>query len=364
MKTPNNKYEALEIKETISLCSPNGNLNREAIGWARKPLFIPNLKNHFLRKKLWNYWCVTGPEGMFSITISDVDYAGLAFVYYLDYSTGIFQEATEMIAFPLGKSLPQSISDNASFETPNVKVDFQNFEGGTEVRLNVLWKNFHGKKLNAEFIISYPPNHDTLNVVVPWSDSKFQYTSKQNCLPARGFVQIEPIDDSSKQNNNTQTIGEIKPFRLEFKTEDSFACADYGRGVWPYSISWNWGSFSTRAGSDTIGLNMGGQWTDGTGISENGYVINGNLTKITEPLQWIYDKKNYKNKWIMKTLESDSIELEFEPFYVRRALSNFIVIFSEVFQCFGRYNGVIRTKTQNYKIENVIGWAEDHKARW
>ena len=49
-----------EIFTTVELCDAKGQLNPEAIGFARKPLIISNLKGNFMRKKKWNYWCVFG----------------------------------------------------------------------------------------------------------------------------------------------------------------------------------------------------------------------------------------------------------------------------------------------------------------
>jgi hypothetical protein len=47
----------------------------------------------------------------------------------------------------------------------------------------------------------------SVNVVVPWNDRTFQFTSKQNCLPSEGVVTI----------GNKQTV---------FSGEQSFACLD------------------------------------------------------------------------------------------------------------------------------------------
>ena len=115
-----------------------------------------------------------------------------------------------------------------------------------------------------------PIGHETLNVVIPWSDIQFQYTSKQNTLPAVGYVQLDNE-------------------RLEFASP-AFGCLDYGRGVWPEHTVWNWGSASGVQGGRTVGLNLGGQWTDGTGMTENGICIDGRLTKISEDVVFEYDR--------------------------------------------------------------------------
>jgi hypothetical protein len=349
MDNPDLKYESNEITKQVNLCLPNGRLNPDAIGWSKKPYQISNLSGSFFRKKLWNYWCITGSDGMFSLTISDIDYAGMIFAYYLDYATGEFQELGEIIPLSKGLKMPNQPHESIEFENENLKIHFQVMGNGKDILLNLDWYKFHGKRLKANFTVSTPDSHESLNVVVPWSEKKFQYTAKQFCLPVSG-------EYSLSDGNVTTTKA--------FSVDSSFACLDYGRGVWPYKSTWNWGCFSGRVESDIIGLTIGGKWTDGTGISENGFLINGKLTKIQEPVEWNYDPKNFKSEWKMKSKVSDILEVSFQPFYERTAISNLGIIYSEVHQCFGRYSGVIRSGHKNYKFENLVGWAEEHKARW
>jgi len=52
-------YDEAELKEPVDLCLQGGKLNRQAVGWARQPLHNCNLSGKPLRKKRWNYWCIT-----------------------------------------------------------------------------------------------------------------------------------------------------------------------------------------------------------------------------------------------------------------------------------------------------------------
>ena len=88
-----------EIFTTVELCDAKGQLNPEAIGFARKPLIISNLKGNFMRKKKWNYWCVFGEEIMFSATICHLDYATVCCVYFLTYETQRLYEKTVVLPF-------------------------------------------------------------------------------------------------------------------------------------------------------------------------------------------------------------------------------------------------------------------------
>ena len=338
-----NSLEYKEITKPTLLCKANGNLNPEAAGWSRFPVYTSNLKGHFLRKKKWNYWCIISSKYLYSITISDTGYVGLVFVYYMDFETGEYGEDTLLIPFGSGVMMGENMTDTVEYCSKNVHVKFA--YSGKTVQLSTRWKNFHGKTLESEVIVTVPEGHETLNVVVPWNSKQFQYTSKQHCLPAEGYFKING-----------------KPFL--FKADDAFACQDFGRGVWPYSISWNWGAFSARVNGQTVGFNSGDKWTDGTGITENSVCVDGKLFKFQEPLKWEYDKQNFMNPWKIKSTLSNMVDLTFTPFFDRNANTNLLILKSAVHQCFGKYTGTIIAGGIVLNIENVTGWAEEHIARW
>lgn len=86
----------------VMLCTPEGRLNRGGVGWSRHPLHLCNLSGSWGRKKKWNYWCVTSSTHLFSATLSTLDYAGLAFVYVLDFKTGRFHEQSVLVPLARG----------------------------------------------------------------------------------------------------------------------------------------------------------------------------------------------------------------------------------------------------------------------
>ena len=63
----------------------------------------------------------------------------------------------------------------------------------------------------------------------------------------------------------------------------------------------------------TVGLNLGEQWTDGTGMTENGVCIDGHLTKISEDLVFGYDRAAMMKPWRIRTAAAWRIDLLFEP---------------------------------------------------
>ncbi|MBE2198834.1 MAG: DUF2804 domain-containing protein [Anaerolinea sp.] len=332
-----------ELTTPVDLCLPDGRLNPTAVGWSRYPLHRCNLHGRWPRKKRWNYWAITTESHLFSATISHLDYAGLVFVYYADFASGQFIEATRLLPFGRGCRLADVVAAAAIYNSRDLSVTMR--QTGAGVRLAVAIADFEGRPLSAQFAITIPPQHETLNVVVPWDEHTFQFTSKQNCLPATGVV----------------TLGATE---TTFSGPQSFACLDFGRGIWPRHCRWNWGSASGWQNGRLVGLNLGGQWTDGTGSTENGVCVDGRLHKLSADLTWQYDKANFMQPWHVSDPDG-RLELTFTPFLERVAASNAWLVRSEVHQMFGRYSGRITTSEgEVVPIHDLVGWAEDHVALW
>ena len=298
-----------EITSMVQLCDQNGILNPKARGYSKSPLHVCNLKGHSLRKKKWNYWCFTNQDMLFSITISNIDYLGMVFAYFLDLKTNEFFEQT--VSTPLGKGcdMNEIVFGKLVFHDPKMNVEFN--DDGKEISINVSSTKFGKETLDAQFHVERPENHETLNVVIPWSEDRFQFTSKQTCLPASGKILI----------GNREFL---------FDQKESYACLDFGRGIWKYESKWNWASFAGKSGEHTIGVNLGGQWTDGTGFTENGIIIDGQLFKIGSDISFIYDKQNYMKPWVLKSTNIPAVNLIFRPVYERVAKTDLAILKSEV----------------------------------
>ncbi len=340
---PTNTPSEKELTTAVDLCLPNGRLNPDAVGWSRKPLHICNLSGRWPRKKRWNYWAITSPSHLFSVTISSLDYAGLVFIYVADFANDLLNEMTQILPLARGCHLPDTVDAAVRFAGKGLRVDMLPVAGGVDLAVQI--DDFKGLPLSAQFAISRPPGHESLNVVIPWDEKTFQFTSKQNTLPAQGTVKIGPQ-------------------RIDFSGEQSFACLDYGRGIWPRHCRWNWGSASAIQNGIPLGLNLGGQWTDGTGYTENGICVDGRLSKISEELRWQYDQSAFMRPWRI-TAPSGAVDLTFSPIMERVAASNLWLVKSEVHQMFGIYDGTVTTADeQTIPVTGMLGWAEDHVALW
>lgn len=335
-----------EITEPVDLCLSDGRLDPSAVGWSRRPLHRANLRGSWGRKKRWDYWCVTTREHMVSFTYADIDYIGLASVAFLDFATERWIEKTVVLPLAAGFSQPDTVGGrDITFDRLGLRLAMRELDDGTE--LTARFRAQSGEKVDAEIFVERPPGHETLTVVVPWSERVFQLTSKHNTRPARGQVRV----DGRRHDVGPDNQG--------------FACLDYGRGIWPYRTTWNWTSASGVQGNRTIGIQLGGTWTDGTGSTENALCVDGRLSKISEDLVYEYDRRDFLRPWRIRTPHTERVDLTFSPFYCKQLEGDLLVLGGQLHLCFGHFAGVmVDAAGDAHRIDDLLGWSEEVRVRW
>lgn len=332
-----------EITQNVDLCVGWGKLNPNALGWSRKPLIRPNITDHFLRKKKWNYWAVMNKVCFFSVTVSDIDYLGLVSICFLDLENKAFFEEKVIMPFGIGCDLPETIHESVLFHSKKISLEL--LSDREKVLMNISIPNTNFGRVDAQLRI-YWASYESLTVVVPWSWRRFQLTTKCVGLPVEGVLIV---------GNRI----------YEFNVSNSFATLDFGRGVWKYKTFWNWASFAAIVNENVLGINLGAGWTDGTGTNENAIFVNGRLSKIESDVSFDYDRKDLFKPWHIYTRSSGEVDLEFHPMFERKAKSNLIIVSSEIRQMIGKFKGFIRDGDKNlYIIDEALGWSEEHRARW
>ena len=341
-----------ELTQPGPLLTPDGKLAQ--VGWARQPILDCNLEaaNFYtikpfqrFRIKRWDYYAVFSPKRFFSATIADLGYAGNLFVYTMDFATGDLHEEGLVVPFGKGVSLPRNSSEgNSHFEDSRLKLDFSLHPDHRH--LSVLMPGFHaGRGISAEIDLQMPKGCESMNIVIPIGQKRFYWNRKINCLPASGTV---------KYGDLTET--------LDPKT--CLGSLDWGRGVWEYQSFWNWASASGfLPDSRSIGLNLGCGFGDLSRAGENAFILDNRIHKL-EQVKFDYTSGDYMKPWKFTDTEG-RLNLVFTPFKDRTATTNLAVITSEVHQMFGRYNGTLITDDgKKIQVKDLIGFAEEHHARW
>jgi len=335
-----------ELTQPGPLLDAKGRLAQ--VGWSRKPLLDCNLENtryHRFRTKRWDYYAVFTPTRFFSATIADLGYAGNIFVYTLDFETGELHE--EGLVIPLGTGIKlerNPEAGEASFANDKASLKFQT--DGDERRVIVHWAGFNnGRGIHADIVLRALPNHESMNIIIPISENRFYDNTKINCMLAQGYIQY---GDQHEDLQPETCIGSL----------------DWGRGVWEYQSYWNWASTSGfLPDGRTIGLNMGLGFGDLSKATENAVILSGKIHKLGK-VKFDYKSGDFTQPWHF-TDDEKRLDLTFIPFKDRTARTNLGIIFSEVHQMFGRYNGRMTLDDGTLlEIHDLIGFAEEHHARW
>jgi hypothetical protein len=342
----------IELTQPGMLLSPDGRLTQA--GWARQPLLDCNLEASSFyvfkpfqrfRIKRWDYYAVFSPRRFFSATIADLGYAANIFVYTMDFETGNLYE--EGLVIPLGKGvvLPRnSAHGDSHFENKKACLSFNLLPD--QRHISVFWPEFHaGHGIKADITLDCPPGIESMNIIIPIGRKRFYYNRKINCLRASGTLRYGDISET-----------------LDPKT--CLGSLDWGRGVWEYRSFWNWASASGfLPDGRTIGLNLGSGFGDLSRAGENALILENCIHKL-DKVKFDYISGDYMRPWNFTDTEG-RMELVFTPFKDRTAQTNLGVIFSAVHQMFGRYNGkVVADDGKIIMIKDLIGFAEEHRARW
>ena len=340
-----------EITISDALLDGNGRLKHK--GYARRPLLHYNPQNisigpfgwfNFLRLKEWDYYGVTGPDYFFAAAVSTIGYAGVIFAYVIDFNTMTMTEDTVLTFLGKGVSLPKTSEEgDIYFQHPKVRMSFVRL--AEERLLKVDWPGFGGKGLTAHLSLIQPKDMDGIVMATPIGDKGFYYNHKVNCMPAEGDI-----------------VFAGKKYKAQ--RSDTMGTLDWGRGVWAYDSFWNWASLSAQLPDGrAIGLNLGHGFGDLSAASENAAFVDGRIVKF-EKVNWRYSSNNYMDPWNFKSPEG-RVALTMTPIFHRQAKFNFGVIASEVHQMFGRYSGRIDSpEFGTIEINDLLGWAEEHRARW
>ncbi len=341
-----------ELTQPGPLLSPAGELAQ--VGWARQPLLDCNLEAarfyalralQRFRIKRWDYYAVFTPRRFFSATIADLGYAGNIFVYTVDFQTRELHEEGLVVPLSKGIVLPRNSTEGDSlFEGSGVRLEFQVRDGNR--RVLVSWPKFHdGRGIEADITLAAPPGYESMTIVIPIGKRRFYYNRKINCLPASGSLRYGDVRESL---DPVTCIGSL----------------DWGRGVWEYRSFWNWASASGfLPDGRTVGLNLGCGFGDLSAATENALILANRIHKL-DKVHFGYVSGDYMKPWRFTDNEG-RLDLTFTPFLERTARTNLGIIFSEVHQMFGRYNGrAVADDGEEIAIADLIGFAEEHHARW
>ncbi len=343
-----------QIQTPGPLLTSDGRLT--AVGWSPHPILDCNLEQarfypfpfhwlQFLRIKRWDYYALFTPRRFFSATIAHLGYAGNVFVYTLDWETKELHEEGLLIPLGRGIQLPRNSQEGESrYEDRRVRLVFRAEKGFRHIQVD--WPAFHGGRgIYADFRLECPPDHESMTIVIPIGRRRFYYNRKINCMPASGWIRYGEEEE-------------------ELRPDQALGSLDWGRGVWEYRTFWNWASASGfLPDGRRIGLNLGYGFGDTSAATENCLILEGKVHKLGI-VYFDYRPDDYMHPWRF-TDDEGRLNMTMVPFKERVARTNLGILYSEFHQIFGHYEGqVITDNGEVLSIRGLIGFTEEHRARW
>ncbi len=334
-----------EIVEPIAIAHADGRLRRDAVGWARHPIHDCRLAPGLQRVEKFNYWCISNRSCALTLLVADVGFAGTALISFQDFAAPRPVERVYVRPGGLPFAMPDTPRGDIVLDVWRLHLEMR--ERCQEMQVVGEARTLFGTRISIELTVSRPLGHETINVLVPWDDTRFHFTSKQQALPARGVVRVGASEYRFAPDN------------------DSFACLDFGRGRWPRGIDWRWAFGAATRHGRTVGLNLGGIWTDGTGVSESGVVIDGRLHKISDVVDFHYNSRAHRRPWRIGTRTDGRLDLRFTPTRERAVKVPLGLVSVELHQLMGVFSGrFIADGGEPIVIDDLPGLAESVHGRW
>jgi hypothetical protein len=337
----------LELTQPVDLCVPDGSaLNPAARGWSRRPLHRANLDGCFGVNKRWDYWAVLAGDLVVSAVYSDIDHFGLADVHWVDLVSGetggkAILVPSEAVALPERPGTAPLVVDRDGLD-----LSITDDDGRTTLR--AVWTEPDGRPARLDVVVALPPGHESLNVVIPWDEHVFNFTSKHQARAAVGELVV---------GDRRRAIGGPA-------AADAWGVLDVGRGRWPSEVAWNWGGGAGRADDHVVGLQFGAKWTEGSGHTENGVIVDGRLSKIGRELRWDYDWDDPMRPWRVVD-PGGQLDVVLTPRFDKHSHVDGGEFGSETHQVFGTWSGRLCTDDGlELSFDDLQGFAEEARQRW
>lgn len=333
------------IMEPTELLNERGELVEP--GYATKPLWHydrTKIKAGWYRIKEWDYYYVLNDKYGITFTLSDLGYAGLIAVVWLDFERATYTQEDVLTLLPRGRMNFSSTSSegNIEYQDKKLKLGYYIEPGKRTIKIDFPeFANSLGEKgLSGELVLQQP-EMDTMVIATPWrgKPKKFYYNQKINCMPVSGSI----------------VIGDTE---YKFTPESSFAGLDWGRGNWTYKNRWYWSSASGLLDGVPFGWNIGYGFSDRSSATENMIFYKNKAHKLDQ-ITFHMDTNDYIKPWKF-TSNDGKFEMDFEPILDRYGKFNLLLLKSVQHQVFGLFSGKVVLEDGNeLKVDNFLGFAED-----
>ena len=343
-----------EITAEQPLLSKDGRIIHE--GWARKPYWKyvrSDVASGPYRIKEWDYYAITNFKEKWNIclTFSDLGYAGLFSITFLDYERGKYSTvcSTKLLTrHRTGLGANPEDDYAVSFSDGNmtmafVKKTFQRHILATAPAM-VLPDGRKGLKIDVTLLDH--PCDESVNIATSWQENRhcFYYNEKRCAMPVVGELRFG-----------------FEKVAVEAGT--TLALLDWGRGRWYRESTWHWScAMGMTDDGHRFAINTGYGFTDRTPASENAIIYDGKVHKLGD-VGFTYPEDFTSGVWSIED-EAGRLSLEMVPVMDRRDHIDFKLIKSGQDQVFGHMKGFFVLDDGNRVDVDTLGFAEKVHNKW
>lgn len=288
------------------------------------------------RLKEWHYLSFTTSEWFVALGLVQLGYVANLFSYAVDRVSQ--KEAVEYGALsPLGKALrfaSSSVRGTTTWKSRTARVTID-ARDGWDVDLDV---PLGRERLRGR---AHVAARDSLAMVHRLGPRRIAYTHKAAGWPATGHFELG-----------------ARPIRLD----GGLGASDWTRSQANRITEWKWASLSGFVdGGTAIGLNLSAQvYDDERGHSmENALWIDGEVQPLGG-VRFEVPADPTAERWAIRSLEGDEVDLRFEPVGARQERTNFGLVRTEFVQPYGNFTGRVRGRD----VRGCFGVVETHLSVW
>ena len=309
------------------------------IGVYRTPFAEAALSTRLWRRyrlKEWHYVSFTTEEWYVAVGLVQLGYIGNLFCYAVDRIQKRCAVEYGSLS-PLGRALslaPSSVRGTTSWKSRAATVSIAANDGwAVDLDIPLGAERLRGR--------AHIESRDSLAMLHRLGPQRVAYTHKAAGWPASGYLELGP-----------------RPIRLD----GALAASDWTRSQASRVTEWKWASLSGLLHDGTaIGLNLSADvYDDAKGHSvENALWIDGKVRPLSG-VRFEMPSDPKTKRWVIRSLDTDEVDVEFEPLGAREEHRNFGLVRTDFVQPYGRFAG----RVCGHDITGCFGVVEAHVSMW
>lgn len=311
--------------------------DRWQLGVYRTPFTNPELSTRGWRRyrlKEWHYLSFTTERWYVALGLVQLGYVANLFSYAVERNGHAVEHGA---LSPAGRALrfaPSSVRGRTAWTSRSARVAID-ARDGWDVELDI---PLGRDRLRGS---AHVEARDSLAMLHPLGPRRVAYTHKAAGWPASGRL----------------TLGE-----RTIDLDGGLAASDWTRSQANRVTEWKWASLSGFvSGGTALGLNLSAQvYDDERGHSvENALWIDGEVRRLSG-VRFELPPDPKRGRWHVRSLDTDEVDIEFEPQGAREERSNFGLVRTEFVQPYGNFMG----RVCGYDVGGCFGVVETHLSVW